>query len=286
MSIVTKERQEPVIQQIPPRIKRQPLTIFGKIALWASLLRAFAGLSGIIVLTISKGAPSQDIVSITVFSLVITIIMATRFRWAPLVSALPAGYLLYLTFTQPFALEDLANPKGADGFVLFITAVLAFACSTLVFGGTIGEAVLNYNHGDRHAPRWLSPILSLILGMVIGAVFIGAISQPPVAAPTGVTYTNGVPTVHMNAGSFLLPSVTISKGSSLLLVDDTNSQHDLFNGTWQNGSPLIKQESGAPLVNNVGLKGNSVTIGPFATAGTYHIFCVIHRGMELTIIVQ
>lgn len=286
MSIVTRERQEqePVVIQ-PRRKKRQSLTTFGKIALWASLLRSFAGVSGIIVLTISKGAPSQDIISIAVFSLVIALLLATRARWAPIVSAIPAAYLLFLTYTQPYALEDLANPKGPDGFVLFVTAVLAFACSVLVFGGSVGEAILNYNHGDRRAPRWLLPILTLILGTVIGAVFIGAISQPPVQA-TGTIYTNGVPTVHMDAGGFLQSSVTISKGSRLLLVNDTSSTHDLFNGSWQNGSPLIQQEPGAPRVSNVELKSNSTTIGPFATAGTYHILCTIHRGMELTIIVQ
>jgi plastocyanin len=36
----------------------------------------------------------------------------------------------------------------------------------------------------------------------------------------------------------------------------------------------------------VNLNNNTATVGPFTTAGTYHIFCTIHPGMSLTIIVQ
>jgi plastocyanin len=32
--------------------------------------------------------------------------------------------------------------------------------------------------------------------------------------------------------------------------------------------------------------GGSVEIGPFTTAGTYHIYCTVHQGMNLEIIVQ
>jgi plastocyanin len=124
----------------------------------------------------------------------------------------------------------------------------------------------------------------LVAGMVIGAILIGTISLSPVAA--GTTYTNGVPTVHMSAGNFDQPSVTIAKGSKLLLMDDTSSLHILANGSWENGAAKPEHEPGAPAVNNVQVNGNSVEIGPFTIAGTYHIFCTVHQGMNLTIIVQ
>jgi plastocyanin len=71
-----------------------------------------------------------------------------------------------------------------------------------------------------------------------------------------------------------------------MLVDDSNVVHVLFNGSWQNGAPQVVQEPGVPDVKGVQLSGNSVTVGPFTTAGTYHILCSIHRGMNLTVIVQ
>ncbi len=120
--------------------------------------------------------------------------------------------------------------------------------------------------------------------MVIGAILIGAIVQP--AASAGTTYTNGVPTVHMSAGNFDQSSVTIPKGSKLLLVEDFSSVHILANGSWQNGVPKPEKELGAPAINNVQVSSNSVEIGPFPIAGTYHIYCTVHQGMNLTIIVQ
>ena len=48
------------------------------------------------------------------------------------------------------------------------------------------------------------------------------------------------------------------------------------------------QESGAPVMNNVQISGNgsSQVIGPFNTPGTYHFYCTVHPGMNLTVIVQ
>jgi plastocyanin len=62
--------------------------------------------------------------------------------------------------------------------------------------------------------------------------------------------------------------------------------HVISNGTWQQNNPIQKRESGAPLVNNLSFTGNSVAIGPFTLAGTYHLLCLVHRGMNLTITVQ
>ena len=120
--------------------------------------------------------------------------------------------------------------------------------------------------------------------MVIGAILIAAIAQT--TATTGTSNTNGVPTVHMSAGNFNQPSVTISKGSKLLLVDDVSVLHILANGSWQNGVAKPEHDLGAPTVSNVQVNGNSTEIGPFTTAGTYHIYCVVHQGMNLTVIVQ
>jgi len=34
------------------------------------------------------------------------------------------------------------------------------------------------------------------------------------------------------------------------------------------------------------INGNNAQIGPFTTAGTFHIYCSIHPGMNLTITVK
>ena len=39
-------------------------------------------------------------------------------------------------------------------------------------------------------------------------------------------------------------------------------------------------------LDNLDSKGGSLEIGPFTTAGIFHIYYTIHRGMNLTIVVQ
>ncbi len=199
MSIEQDKKSTMDIKSTQTRLfARQPLSVFGKIAFWAFLVGALGGVGGTITLTITNGSPSQDIVITTVCTLAGAVILATGFRWAPLASTLLGAYNLYMVCTQPYVVESVANPKGPNGgFAHFAGDVLVLASAILAFGGSIGAAVHNY----RQAPRWLPSALSLVAGMIIGALFIGAIAQPPAA--TGTTYTNGVPTVHMGAGSFL-----------------------------------------------------------------------------------
>ena len=91
----------------------------------------------------------------------------------------------------------------------------------------------------------------------------------------------------MGDQNFLQPSITISKGSNLTLVDDTATVHIIANGSWVNGNAQPMQESDAPVVNNLQFNGNDThTIGPFNTAGTFHLYCTVHPNMNLTVVVQ
>jgi plastocyanin len=95
-------------------------------------------------------------------------------------------------------------------------------------------------------------------------------------------------TVHMTAINFAQSSITIPKGSTLTVVDDSSSPHILANGSWMNGSPQSTHEQGMPsMMANMQVMGNSSQpIGPFNTPGTYHFYCTIHPGMNLTVVVQ
>jgi len=94
--------------------------------------------------------------------------------------------------------------------------------------------------------------------------------------------------VHMGNTNFTQSSVTISKGGSLNLVDDAAVTHIISNGMWVNGAPKPMTEPGAPTVSNMQFTsaGQSQTIGPFNTAGTYHLYCSVHQNMNLTVIVH
>jgi plastocyanin len=286
MNTVNEKEQKSVVNEEKTGLfVRQPLPALGKVAFWASVVVAIGGIGGAIALTILTGSLNWDSTILAVTGLATVVILATRFRWASLVSTVLGGSIIYQLYTQPYVFESLSHPKGSNGgFGKFVGEVVLMALAFLVFGGSIGAALQNYWERIRRDQRWLTAVLSLATGILIGALFIGAISQAP--SDTGTAYTNGVPTVHMSAGSFDQASVTIAKGSKLLLVDDVSSVHILENGSWQNNVPKTERKAGAPPLNNVQLNGNSVEIGPFPLAGTYHIYCVVHQGMNLTIIVQ
>jgi len=94
-------------------------------------------------------------------------------------------------------------------------------------------------------------------------------------------------TVHMNDTNFVQASITIKKGERLTLIDDALTPHVIANGTWENGTAHSAREPGAPLVKDVQINSNSSqTIGPFTTAGTFKLYCTIHSGMNLTVVVQ
>lgn len=93
--------------------------------------------------------------------------------------------------------------------------------------------------------------------------------------------------VHMGDTNFVQSSITIRKGESVTLVADTFVSHVIANGTWDNGTPQSSKEPGAPVVDNVSVDGNSsATVGPFNTAGSFKLYCTIHSGMNLTVVVQ
>jgi plastocyanin len=118
---------------------------------------------------------------------------------------------------------------------------------------------------------------------------------PPVVPDAGGSCPSGrcsasgpSTTVHLGPTNFAQSSVTIAKGDFLTLVSDTAAVHHISNGSWVNGVAHPALEPGMPDVSY--LQFDSVDqgwlVGPFNTAGTFHLYCTIHTGMNLTIIVQ
>ena len=265
---------------------RQPLSTLGKIAFWTFLSGSILMGALVIVLAVFAGGPSQDSVIGLVCWLACTVLIVSGVRWLQALGVLVGAYLMYLVFTEPFVLESLANPKGPNGgYGHFVGDVVVCSLFLVAFLASIGVTLQNYRpRTGRQTPRWFRTGLNVVAGMALGALFVGALAQP--AAPAGLTYTNGVPTIHMDAGSFVQSTVLLSKGSSLILTDDSSSEHILANGTWNHNQAQLTREPGAPLVSNKKVSSSSVEVGPFTVAGTYHILCLVHPGMTLTIIVQ
>jgi plastocyanin len=124
-------------------------------------------------------------------------------------------------------------------------------------------------------------VAAFILFLLVSTFVIACTSNPGGSS-------NGGNAVHMNDTNFVVPSVTITKGSSITLISDTGVAHIISNGKWVNNVSEPATEPGAPVVNNLMFSdaGQSQAIGPFNTAGTFHFYCSVHEGMNLTVIVK
>jgi plastocyanin len=139
-------------------------------------------------------------------------------------------------------------------------------------------------------------ILGAILAVfALGSLLLVACTRPGQASSTTPTATssgggggNNCPngTVHTGSTSFQESCVNVAKGSSLTITPATPSLHIFANGSWVNGSQQLSTEPGAPTINNVQETGSPVQIGPFNTAGTFHILCTVHPDMNLTVNVK
>lgn len=140
--------------------------------------------------------------------------------------------------------------------------------------------------------------LALMLAVLaIGSILLAACARPgSPTASTGSSSTSGNSsnnggssgtTVHMGNANFLVSTTTIPKGSKLTLIDDVAVPHIIQNGMWDaSGTAKPSKETGAPTVSQNFAGSDTHDIGPFTTAGTYHIYCTIHSGMNLTITVK
>jgi plastocyanin len=148
----------------------------------------------------------------------------------------------------------------------------------------------------------LKAVVMMLAVLAVGSILLAACVRPGTTATTstggGSTATstpsgggggggcaNG--TVQTEASTFAQSCVIVAKGASLKIVPVvTSSPHLLDNGSWVNGNAQLAKEPGAPSINNVTVQSAPVEIGPFTTAGTFHILCTIHPNMNLTVEVK
>lgn len=262
---------------------RQLLAPLGKLTV-AALLGAALAFATLLLTILVAGSFVMPLLIVAIVLLVVAGIVATGYRWTPLLGALMGlGTIIGGVFTQQYFVYHLTHPAEVVPFLLSLL-ICVFAVVAICTG--IGATVQNYSGvSTRQAPRWLPIPLASLGGFVLGALLV-ALLVAATPSPSGTTSVNGTSAVHMGVSNFTQSTVTIAKGSKLLLIDDGQFPHIISNGMWIGNTPHPLTEPGSPIVRNVNVNGNSVTIGPFNTAGTYHIYCTIHPGMKLTIIVQ
>ncbi len=137
-------------------------------------------------------------------------------------------------------------------------------------------------------------LTTVLVVLAIGSILLTSCARPGSSIASSSTPSSGNSsrsgggtTVHMGLTNFLVLSIAIPKGSMLTLIDDDAVPHIIQNGSWDaSGTAKPAKESGAPPIHESFSGSDTHPIGPFSTAGTFHIYCTIHTNMNLTITVM
>jgi plastocyanin len=294
MSQLTDQNTPAHLEGAPPTTGSRALSALTKVTLAALLGNALAYTAyQLFSVLFSQGfVPAFFIGSIP--AVLAAGLVATRWRWSPAVGAALVLLTSTIFASVPLLQYHFTHPGYNPAY--FIAGVLSQACALIAVVAGLCATLQNYRTSPpglsarasvRPAPAFLRPLLTALSSVVVGMSLVALIvAANPQASEAGST-TNGEPTVHMGVVNFVQNVVLVPKGSKLLLVNDTTVEHNLQNGSWtSSGTVVTPVEPGAPVLHNVESTGGSLEIGPFNTAGIFHIYCTIHRGMNLTIVVQ
>jgi plastocyanin len=256
------------------RFARKPLAALGKLTLitlvgFAVLLIAF------MILVIGEFVP--PVLVVAAIPLIIAGVVATGWRWAPLLGTLVFSLLLALLVIGASEIVfTLSHPGGAlFTFLLIVIPVLAIG-----FVASISATVQNYRSVERQSPRWLPGALMIVAGLVVGAVAVGSIPQPrdalgvspeTLAALPAVTLENFAPdkAVHVKAGETI----------ALRLENPSGGAH-----------AFVVDELGVNVYMPAGQ--NSLALFKATKPGTYTFYCTPHynkatgEGMKGTLVVE
>jgi plastocyanin len=271
-----------VNQEHPETRARPSSSVLNKVTLVALLGKALVVTANFLVVWLLYGAFVPEFFVGIVPALIVAGLIAGRLRWAPALGSGVALLTIILYLLAPGNLYTLTHP--GNSFIDFMLELLALSFALVVIVAGIGATIQNYRGSAPRSQRWLRPFLTGFTGIVVGMLIVSALAT---ANPATSSATGGEATVHMTTGNFAQSVVLVSKGDKLLIIDDASVEHILQNGMWTtNGTARPLAEPGAPILHNVDITGSSVEIGPFTTAGIFHIYCTIHPGMNLTIVVQ
>lgn len=264
---------------------RRSLSVLGKVTAVALLGQAIAITVQLLITSLPHGTFDPGFFIIIIPALLVAGFVVSRVRWAPALGSGVAFVIATLWLFAPDYQYDLTHPGGNVIDFILLVLILAFGLVAVVAG--VRATIQNYR---RAAPRplpWLRPGLSALSGIVVGMIVVALIVAANPQAGSASTDTGGEPTVHIGGAHFIQDIVLVPKGSRLRIVNDGSVEHILQNGRWSaNGTAQTVAEPGAPAVHNVDIKGGDVEIGPFTTTGVFHIYCTLHTGMNLTIVVE
>jgi plastocyanin len=171
-----------------------------------------------------------------------------------------------------------------------LTAFVTFATIIVSSAFIIGVLIARLIRTRRSQPNIVSgPMIGftgVMAGVLVGVLLLGFTVRG--SSGTGaVTLTPKNENVNVQGMVFAPDIVALHTGDTLTITDVDAIHHILTNGTWgPDNKPVPGIEPGAVILSNLNVESAPVKVGRFTQPGTYHIYCSVHPGMNLTIIVQ
>jgi MFS family permease len=256
-----------------------PLSALDKITIGALI----AGAVGYGYLQILIGVFVAPIVVLVVGFLLVAGLIVSGWRWAPLVAALYGVGIIIgaFVFAPQYTILHLQHPDQVGPFIAVLLGLTGAALAVATGGFSTWRMLRG---AQRATPLWAPLLMAGVAGLILGALLAATIAAAN-PATSGSAAPVAVGTVHLNAVDFVSSTAVVARGGMLHLVDDGNYTHVFRNGSWNGTTAHPEAEPGAPQVNDVMISQGSIDIGPFTSAGTFHIYCTVHPGMSLTVIV-
>jgi len=266
-------------------LPRRALTSLGRTTALALLSIALTYLFLVIYIWWTGRVIVYPVLAFVIVAMVTAGLVARGARWAPVLGALVALAIAAITLAEPLAPAALLHPGASP--VRFGGLVIVLACALAAITAGVVAMIQVASGGKQRTPHQIGFALTGLAGIVVGMIVVAGIVAANPQSSAARTTTNGMPAVHMAGTDFLTNVVLVPKGAQLLLVDDDSVEHIIANGAWPaSGPPQAPAEPGAPTVRNLDIKGGTAQTGPFPTAGVFHLYCTLHRGMNLTAVVQ
>ena len=250
--------------------RRAPLSALTKLT-----ITALIGFACLIVYAqaILVGQFALDQTVFVVVLLLIAGVIATGWRWAPLLSAILSA--LIISGDPTLIIHDLTHPEA---FHFFATVLIVVATALVGIVAGISATVQNYRSRERRTPRIMLPALAAVASLCLGAILVAAI---PREAGAGVSpeVLAGLPAITTPGFKFEQTKLTAKAGETVALrLDNTHNAPHRFDV-----DALNVHVSAAP-------GQRSLILFKPTTPGTYTFYCGIpsHRelGMEGTLIVE
>ena len=243
------------------------LTVVGLIGIGLALIYLQAAMIGMII---------PPLAVFTVISFVVAGVVAIGWRWAPLLGALWSVFIIAGNSAE--IAYSLGHPTEVRGFAfaLFIVAVAAIG----LVGG-IGATVQNYRSSERQTPRALPLGLTLLAGLLIGAVTVASVAAGGVNAGVSPEMLASLPALTTANFVFDQQEIRVQAGETVALrLENGDSEGHSFDiDQFGVHTPMPSGEA-------------SLALFKPSQPGTYTFYCAPHynketgEGMKGTLIVE